>query len=179
VTWLLQGIKAEPRGVRQDPTTPYYFVDAFGRPMSPWHDLPLYSPASSSTTAAKETIDPSVVSFVCEIPRGTRAKYEISTGEAFNPLVQDRNKDGSPRFYAFPSLSNYGALPQTYEDPDSKDAKTGMPGDGDPLDICEIGLRSKAEVVSFQHTYLSHWLALPCVTFAYNCRLAMCIKCVS
>ena len=36
------------------------------------------------------------------------------------------------------SLVNYGALPQTYEDPAHKDALTGLLGDGDPVDVCDI-----------------------------------------
>lgn len=47
------------------------------------------------------------------------------------------------RHYAFRSLVNYGALPQTYEDPEHKDEWTGEMGDGDPIDVCDIstGLR--------------------------------------
>lgn len=34
---------------------------------------------------------------------------------------------------------NYGALPQTWEDPEHVDASTQCKGDGDPIDVCEIG----------------------------------------
>eukprot|EP01137_Pigoraptor_chileana_P020870 Opistho-2@83789 len=34
---------------------------------------------------------------------------------------------------------NYGALPQTYEDPAHVDSRTGCKGDNDPIDVCEIG----------------------------------------
>ena len=34
---------------------------------------------------------------------------------------------------------NYGALPQTWEDPEHVDAATQCKGDGDPIDVCEIG----------------------------------------
>lgn len=34
---------------------------------------------------------------------------------------------------------NYGAFPQTWEDPSQKHAETGANGDNDPLDVCEIG----------------------------------------
>ena len=34
---------------------------------------------------------------------------------------------------------NYGAFPQTWEDPTQKHAETGANGDNDPLDVCEIG----------------------------------------
>ena len=36
---------------------------------------------------------------------------------------------------------NYGCFPRTWEDPDHVDPDTGFPGDNDPLDVCEIGLR--------------------------------------
>jgi inorganic pyrophosphatase len=34
---------------------------------------------------------------------------------------------------------NYGAFPQTWEDPTHKHPETGAFGDNDPLDVCEIG----------------------------------------
>lgn len=34
---------------------------------------------------------------------------------------------------------NYGALPQTWEDPNHVDPDTKTVGDNDPLDVCEIG----------------------------------------
>ena len=36
---------------------------------------------------------------------------------------------------------NYGALPQTWEDPDKEHHDAKAKGDNDPLDVCEIGLR--------------------------------------
>ncbi len=51
-----------------------------------------------------------------------------------------QTKDGKPRFYKLDSLIHYGAIPQTFEDPDHKDARTGFPGDGDPVDVCEIAV---------------------------------------
>jgi len=121
--------------VRGDPTTPYYFTDDAARPVSCWHRIPLAPPNA----------EPGVYNMVCEIPRGTRAKYEIATHVKYNPIVQDVTRGGAPRYYAFPSLSNYGALPQTYEDPGVRDPRTQLAGDGDPLDVCEIGLRTTAE----------------------------------
>lgn len=49
------------------------------------------------------------------------------------------------RYYPFASLCNYGALPQTYEDPEIHEGPYA--GDGDPLDVCEIGMRDTAEAV--------------------------------
>ncbi|KAH8046710.1 inorganic diphosphatase [Aureococcus anophagefferens] len=36
---------------------------------------------------------------------------------------------------------NYGCFPRTWEDPRHTSPDTGYPGDNDPLDACEIGLR--------------------------------------
>jgi len=80
---------------------------------------------------------------VVEVPRWTNAKLEISKDEAFNPIKQDIKK-GKLRFVrnCFPHhgyIWNYGAFPQTWEDPTVKHAETGANGDNDPLDVCEIG----------------------------------------
>ncbi|KAI7856373.1 inorganic pyrophosphatase [Circinella umbellata] len=80
---------------------------------------------------------------VVEIPRWTNAKIEIATGESFNPLKQDVKK-GKVRFVrnCFPYkgyIWNYGALPQTWEDPTTVNTDTNARGDNDPIDVCEIG----------------------------------------
>lgn len=71
---------------------------------------------------------------------------EINKAEPFNPLSQDIKK-GQLRYVhnVFPYYGyiwNYGALPQTYEDPAVHDPfiKNCL-GDNDPLDFCEIGQR--------------------------------------
>lgn len=61
----------------------------------------------------------------------------------FNPIVQDQKK-GNLRYVRnlFPYkgyIHNYGAIPQTWEDPAHVDPNTGAKGDGDPIDVCEIG----------------------------------------
>ena len=48
------------------------------------------------------------------------------------------------------SLVNYGALPQSYEDPAHKDALTGLLGDGDPLDVCDISATPRATGAVYQ-----------------------------
>ncbi|EIE79776.1 hypothetical protein RO3G_04481 [Rhizopus delemar RA 99-880] len=80
---------------------------------------------------------------VVEIPRWSNAKIEVSIGEKFNPLKQDCKK-GKPRFVrnCFPHkgyIWNYGALPQTWEDPTDLHSETGARGDNDPIDAIEIG----------------------------------------
>ncbi|ETV93681.1 hypothetical protein H310_12448 [Aphanomyces invadans] len=96
--------------------------------ISPWHDIPLYNSDGS-------------VNFVCEIPKWTRKKFEIATGEPFNPIKQD-TKNGKLREYGWGDMMfNYGALPQTWEDPDHVTEGTGCGGDNDPLDVIEIGTK--------------------------------------
>lgn len=106
--------------------------DANGNAISPWHDIPLY--------ADKEK---RIYNMVVEIPRWTNAKMEIATGEPLNPIKQDVKK-GALRFVRNPFphkgyIWNYGALPQTWEDPNHVDAGTNAKGDNDPIDVLEIG----------------------------------------
>lgn len=100
--------------------------------MSPFHDIPLFADEAAG-----------VLNMVVEIPRWSNAKLEISKTEAFNPIKQDVKK-GKLRFVhnCFPHhgyIWNYGAFPQTWENPTVVDADTGCGGDNDPLDVCEIG----------------------------------------
>lgn len=121
-------IKTESMG--EDNTFSYrlLFKKASGDPLSPWHDIPLYP-----------TGDKNVVTFVNEIPRGEQAKMEIALDEEYNPIKQDIKK-GELRFYKYgPSLVNYGAMPQTWEDPGNLNPDLNVSGDGDPLDVTEIG----------------------------------------
>merc|ERR1719217_2038979 len=78
---------------------------------------------------------------VVEIPKWSRAKFEIATGEEFNPIKQD-TKNGKLRDYNYGDmLFNYGAFPQTWEDPSHVTPDTGCAGDNDPIDACEIGTK--------------------------------------
>jgi len=102
------------------------YYTASGADVSPWHDIPLF------------TGEPGVVNYVNEISKGTDAKMEIATDEAATPIKQDVKK-GALRFYKYSkSLVNYGALPQTWEDPADIVVDTGLGGDGDPLDCIDI-----------------------------------------
>ncbi|KAK4237592.1 inorganic pyrophosphatase [Achaetomium macrosporum] len=101
-------------------------------PVSPFHDIPLYHDKEKG-----------ILNMVVEIPRWTNAKFEITRNESLNPIAQDTLHD-SPRFVknCFPYkgyIWNYGALPQTWEDPHTKNRDTHRRGDNDPLDACEIG----------------------------------------
>ncbi|KAI6175904.1 Inorganic diphosphatase [Aphelenchoides bicaudatus] len=109
-----------------------FFQDSKGHLISPWHDIPLYADESNKT-----------FNMVVEIPRWSNAKMEIATSEPLNPIKQDE-KNNAPRFVhnIFPHrgyIWNYGAIPQTWEDPKHEDENTKALGDNDPIDIVEIG----------------------------------------
>ncbi|GFP53854.1 inorganic pyrophosphatase [Trichoderma asperellum] len=108
------------------------YIEKDGVPVSPFHDIPLF--ANQEQT---------ILNMVVEIPRWTNGKLEISKEELLNPIKQDVKK-GKLRFVrnCFPHkgyLWNYGAFPQTWEDPNTVHPETKAKGDNDPLDVCEIG----------------------------------------
>jgi len=102
-----------------------------GQPISPWHDIPF--------TLGNDEHGVPLLSFVCEIPLGTREKMEIHKTATQNPVIQDVHKDGSLREYMYsPSIVNYGAIAQTWEDPNKPDDDTGFGGDNDPIDVLQL-----------------------------------------
>ncbi|CAL1599680.1 unnamed protein product [Knipowitschia caucasica] len=119
-----------------------YFKNSEGKYVSPFHDIPVFADEAQN-----------IFNAVIEVPRWTNAKMEIATKDALNPLKQDVKK-GNLRYVAnvFPHkgyIWNYGAIPQTWEDPNHKDGDTGCCGDNDPIDICDIGDKvcSQGEVI--------------------------------
>ncbi|EPY81198.1 hypothetical protein CB1_000750004 [Camelus ferus] len=101
---------------------------------------------------------------IVEVPRWTNAKMEIATEEPLNPIKQDL-KDGKLRYVAniFPHkgyIWNYGALPQTWEDPSRKDKSTDCCGDNDPIDVCEVGSKCLSRLRFWLHLLPSS-LSLP------------------
>ncbi|KAI3652554.1 hypothetical protein MP228_001979 [Amoeboaphelidium protococcarum] len=110
------------------------YIEKDGKAVSAFHDIPLYANAEKT-----------VLNMVVEIPRWTNAKLEISKADALNPIKQDVKK-GKLRFVknCFPHhgyIWNYGAFPQTWEDPNHVHPETKAIGDNDPLDVVEIGER--------------------------------------
>lgn len=71
--------------------------------------------------------------------RSQSAKTEINKKRPFNPIMQDL-KNGNLRFYGAPSMINYGAIPQTWENPHKKELTDigSFLGDNDPLDIMDF-----------------------------------------
>ncbi|KAH8319914.1 hypothetical protein KR074_009424 [Drosophila pseudoananassae] len=122
------------KGAKNSPSYSLYFKNKCGNVISPMHDIPLY--ANEEKT---------IYNMVVEVPRWTNAKMEISLKTPLNPIKQDIKK-GKLRFVAncFPHkgyIWNYGALPQTWENPDHIEPSTGCKGDNDPIDVIEIGYR--------------------------------------
>ena len=96
--------------------------------LSLWHDVPLVA-------------ENGLFNFICEIPKCTRKKYEVATTESATPIKQDEKKGVLREFKKGDIFFNYGCFPRTWEDPRHVSPDTGYPGDNDPLDVCEIGLR--------------------------------------
>ncbi|CAH0725420.1 unnamed protein product, partial [Brenthis ino] len=123
----------EERGSPYSPDYRVYFKDESG-PISPLHDIPLWADREAR-----------IAHMVVEVPRWTNAKMEISLSEPLNPIKQDVKK-GELRYVSnvFPHhgyIWNYGALPQTWEDPRHVDPHTRARGDNDPIDVLEVGSR--------------------------------------
>jgi 3'-phosphoadenosine 5'-phosphosulfate synthase len=94
-----------------------------------WHDVELRPNGQ----------DASIVNMVTEIPMYYTAKMEIQKSLPNNPIAQDLNGDGSPRYYTYGTpFFNYGLIPKTWEDPTIISAE-GHGSDNDPLDIIELG----------------------------------------
>ncbi|XP_074152637.1 inorganic pyrophosphatase [Sminthopsis crassicaudata] len=136
----MSGYSIEERAAPYSLEYRLFLKNANGEYISPFHDIPIYA-------------DKNVFHMVVEVPRWTNAKMEIATKDPLNPIKQDVKK-GKLRYIAnvFPHkgyIWNYGAIPQTWEDPGHKDQHTGCCGDNDPIDICEIGSKicSRGEVI--------------------------------
>ncbi|XP_005991421.1 inorganic pyrophosphatase [Latimeria chalumnae] len=132
----------EERGSSNTLSYRLFIKNPAGKYVSPFHDIPLYADEAKN-----------IFNMVVEVPRWTNAKMEIATKDALNPIKQDVKK-GKLRYVAnvFPHkgyIWNYGALPQTWEDPGHKDCNTGCCGDNDPIDVCEIGSKvcARGEVI--------------------------------
>ncbi|XP_061765469.1 inorganic pyrophosphatase 2, mitochondrial isoform X1 [Nerophis ophidion] len=132
------------RGSPNTPNYRVYFKNSEGNYISPFHDIPLIAEAEQQDLPAKKAKKSEVLfNMVVEVPRWSNAKMEIATQEPLNPIMQDVKK-GKLRYVAniFPHkgyIWNYGAIPQTWEDPNHTDSETKCCGDNDPIDVCDIG----------------------------------------
>ncbi|KAF8819170.1 type I inorganic pyrophosphatase PPase [Cardiosporidium cionae] len=109
-----------------------FFRDTKRGIISPWHEIPLHA-------------ENGLFHMIVEVPKFATAKMEITKSTAYNPIQQDKKHGYSSllklRHYPGPIYWNYGALPQTWEDPSlaGDESVYGSFGDNDPLDIIEIG----------------------------------------
>jgi len=108
-----------------------FFFTEKGQKISPWHDIPL--------VAGKSETNDVIYNYINEISRGKVEKMEIDKKETWNPIKQDIKKGVLRKINYHPYLWNYGAFPQTWEDPTVASPETGLLGDGDPVDVVEIG----------------------------------------
>ena len=85
---------------------------------------------------------------IVEIPRFSQAKFEIHRELLMNPIVQDKEHNHLryvPNVFPWHGhVCNYGAFPQTWENPFHEDEWTGLKGDKDPIDVCEVGSKPVA-----------------------------------
>jgi len=116
-----------------------------GLPVSPFHDIPLWVDKSKH-----------IANMVVEIPRGEHAKLEVSRNEPLNPIKQDEKK-GKLRMIHDAYPFNYGAFPQTWENPNVLDPDTKAHGDLDPIDVCEIGAKTRKTGDVIQVKILGTW----------------------
>uniref|UniRef100_A0A3Q1IVB1 inorganic diphosphatase n=1 Tax=Anabas testudineus TaxID=64144 RepID=A0A3Q1IVB1_ANATE len=131
--------QTEERGHPNSTEYRIYFKNSEGKYISPFHDIPLKVETDQVTLVIAEVL----FNMVVEVPRWSNAKMEIATKEPLNPIKQDIKK-GKLRYVAniFPHkgyIWNYGALPQTWENPNHIDKETKCCGDNDPIDVCDIG----------------------------------------
>ncbi|XP_055780054.1 inorganic pyrophosphatase 2, mitochondrial [Salvelinus fontinalis] len=139
--------QTEERGRPNSSDYRIYFKTSDGKYISPFHDIPLIADGDQENDVPfkklKKNDNEVLYNMVVEVPRWSNAKMEIATKEPLNPIKQDMKK-GKLRYVAnvFPHkgyIWNYGALPQTWEDPNHTDKDTKCCGDNDPIDVCEIG----------------------------------------
>jgi len=139
-----QGYSIKEAGTVQTTEWKAYFFSR-NKPISPFHDIPLWVDKSLH-----------VANMVVEIPKGTQPKLEISKDIPLNPIVQDV-KNGKLREVAIKYPFNYGALPQTWENPAFVHPDTQAKGDNDPVDAVELsskpGKTGEVKAVKVLGTY--------------------------
>ena len=120
----------EPKTLEYRVFMEYPDAEGTAQKISPWHDVPLYP------SGGKEKGE---VHMIVEIPKWSRAKFEIATGEDLNPIKQDTKKGHLREYNYGDMLFNYGCFPQTWEDPAHITKECDAKGDNDPIDAMEIG----------------------------------------
>jgi len=123
------------------------------------------------------------VHFVVEIPKFSRAKFEIATGEALNPIKQDTKK-GQLRNYNYGDMPfNYGCFPQTWEDPAHTTPDTGaIGGTADPnrrpswrvwlqfVHLIQSLVKLSLHVARMDRRHSSEWIVVSDGSDAWRCK---------
>jgi hypothetical protein len=118
-TNFINQIHIQKEGVEGQPNFKLFFTKD-NKKISIWNDVPLKNETNQFY-------------FVNEIPKNEKMKMEINTKVEFHPIVQDV-KNGKLREFTYGnSPFNYGALPQTFEDPNKLDEELKLFGDGGKL----------------------------------------------
>ncbi|KAL1449145.1 hypothetical protein WDU94_000370 [Cyamophila willieti] len=102
-----------------------------------------------------------IVNMIVEVPSMQKKKMEISLNEYFNPVREDTR----PYMHNTVYLWNYGSLPNTWENPDDYCLITEKKGDGNPLDVFDIGqyVAKRGEVLKVK--------VLGCLGITYRGRI--------
>ncbi|XP_049850457.1 uncharacterized protein LOC126322619 [Schistocerca gregaria] len=102
-----------------------------------WHDIPF---AADHPSLHGDLL----LNMVTEIPKGARAKLEMSKSEPYNPICHTINENKQIHTIKHsPVLYNYGFIPRTWEDPSVASFDNKYYGDDDPLDVIDIGYKFK------------------------------------
>jgi len=125
----LSALSTSPAGEEKTESFRLFFKDGAAN-KSPWHDIELSAGGG-------------LYNLLTEIPKMSKAKMEVATKEASNPIAQDIKK-GKLRDYHGPIFWNYGCLPQTWENPNEEHPTLKVFGDNDPIDVVEIGSEALA-----------------------------------
>jgi len=123
-------IATEERGKVDTPKWRFCY-SCRGRPISPWHSIPLFT----------DPYERKICHFVLEMPRGTSDKIGVHQKEEWNNLKQEVRE---AKLVTLPTKLkwNYGSLPQTWADPRDVHWETRAPGDDGLLDCIEIGAKT-------------------------------------
>jgi len=123
------------KGNNDDDNKIYLEID--GKIKSFWHDIPLTNKDSTYNTY-------NTYNMVIEIPCKSKLNLAMNLNEDNNPIILKSNKKplnttNNTRDYSKDPEMNYGFFPRTYSDKNKKYLNNEYNGDGDPVDVIEIG----------------------------------------
>jgi inorganic pyrophosphatase len=120
--------------LRQDPSEFITYIEeaADKKPLSYWHDIPLYFDQAER-----------VYNMIVEIPRGEAIKTLLNISEEMSPItVSMLPNSHQPALENVDYIHDFGKLPQTYSSASVEDQLAKLKGNGYPLDVVEISDRT-------------------------------------